>query len=45
MEQVIKRGGALGVDEIVVDKDVVEGRKEPVKVFAKKKEKAGGDAA
>ena len=34
-----------GVDEIVVDKDVVEGRKEPVRVFAKKKEKAGGDAA
>jgi ATP-dependent Clp protease ATP-binding subunit ClpX len=26
-----------GVDEIVIDKDVVEGRKEPVKVFAKKK--------
>jgi len=24
---------------------VVEGRKEPVRVFAKKKEKAGGDAA
>jgi ATP-dependent Clp protease ATP-binding subunit ClpX len=34
-----------GVDEIVVDKDVVEGRKDPVRVFAKKKEKAGGDAA
>ena len=35
-----------GVDEIVIDKDVVEGRKEPVRVFAKKgKEKAGSDAA
>jgi ATP-dependent Clp protease ATP-binding subunit ClpX len=35
-----------GVDEIMVDKDVVEGRKDPVRVFSKKsKEKAGGDAA
>ena len=34
-----------GVDEIVIDKDVVEGRKEPVRVFAKKKDKAGSDAA
>ena len=35
-----------GVEEIVVDKDVVEGRKDPVRVFSKKgKEKAGGDAA
>jgi ATP-dependent Clp protease ATP-binding subunit ClpX len=35
-----------GVDEIIVDKDVVEGRKDPVRVFSKKnKEKAGGDAA
>jgi len=33
-----------GVDEIVIDKDVVEGRKEPVRVFAKKG-KAGSDAA
>jgi ATP-dependent Clp protease ATP-binding subunit ClpX len=32
------------VDEIVIDKDVVEGRKEPVRVFAKKKDKTG-DAA
>ncbi|MGF1549486.1 MAG: ATP-dependent Clp protease ATP-binding subunit ClpX [Sphingomonadaceae bacterium] len=32
-----------GVDEVMIDKDVVEGRKEPVKVYAKK-EKAG-DAA
>ena len=35
-----------GVDEIMIDKDVVEGRKDPVRVFSKKaKEKAGGDAA
>jgi len=35
-----------GVDEIIVDKEVVEGRKDPVRVFSKKsKEKAGGDAA
>ena len=33
-----------GVDEIVIDKDVVDGRKEPVRVFAKKKKEAG-DAA
>ena len=32
-----------GVDEIVIDRDVVDGRKDPVKVFAKKQ--AGGDAA
>src|SRR3546814_4325783 len=25
-----------GVDEVMIDKDVVEGRKEPVRVFAKK---------
>ena len=35
--------GLDGVDEIVVDKDVVEGRKEPVRVFAKKEKT--GDAA
>ena len=29
-----------GVTEIVVDKDVVEGRKEPVRVFAKKKKQS-----
>ena len=29
-----------GVDEIMVDKDVVEGRKEPVRVFAKKGKEA-----
>jgi ATP-dependent Clp protease ATP-binding subunit ClpX len=34
-----------GVDEIVIDKDVVEGRKEPVKVFAKKTKEKTGDAA
>jgi ATP-dependent Clp protease ATP-binding subunit ClpX len=34
-----------GVDEIVVDKDVVEGRKEPVRVFAKKGKAGSGDAA
>jgi ATP-dependent Clp protease ATP-binding subunit ClpX len=35
-----------GVDEIMVDKDVVAGTKDPVRVFSKKsKEKAGGDAA
>src|ERR1700740_1386097 len=33
-----------GVDEVHVDKDVVEGRKEPVRVYAAK-DKAGGDAA
>jgi ATP-dependent Clp protease ATP-binding subunit ClpX len=34
-----------GVDEIMIDKDVVEGRKEPIRVFAKKgKESAGGAA-
>src|SRR5262249_39948025 len=34
-----------GVDEIVIDKDVVDGRKEPVRVFAKKSKEASGDAA
>jgi ATP-dependent Clp protease ATP-binding subunit ClpX len=33
-----------GVTEVVVDKDVVEGRKDPVRVFAESKRKAG-DAA
>ena len=28
--------GMKGVDEVVIDKDVVEGRKEPVKVYAEK---------
>ncbi len=34
-----------GVDEVHVDKDVVEGRKEPVRVYASKDKEAGGDAA
>ncbi len=29
-----------GVSEVVVDKDVVDGRKEPVRVFAEKDKKA-----
>ena len=33
-----------GVDEVMIDKDVVEGRKEPVRVYAEKKEKAGSAA-
>ena len=35
--------GMDGVDEVMIDKDVIEGRKEPIRVYAKK-EKAG-DAA
>jgi ATP-dependent Clp protease ATP-binding subunit ClpX len=36
-----------GVDEVHIDKDVVEGRKEPVRVYAKKDKAAGSgsDAA
>jgi ATP-dependent Clp protease ATP-binding subunit ClpX len=34
-----------GVGEIVIDKDVAEGRKEPVRVFAKPEEKTADDAA
>jgi len=36
-----------GVDEVHIDKDVVEGRKDPVRVYAKKEKSAasGGDAA
>ncbi len=34
-----------GVEEIVVDKDVVEGRKDPVRVFSKKGKEKAGDAA
>ena len=30
--------GMDGVDEVMIDKDVVEGRKDPVRVYAKKKE-------
>jgi ATP-dependent Clp protease ATP-binding subunit ClpX len=33
-----------GVDEIMIDKDVVEGRKEPVRVFSKKGKEAPGAA-
>jgi ATP-dependent Clp protease ATP-binding subunit ClpX len=36
--------GMQGVDEIVVDKDVVGGSKEPIRIFAHQKESAG-DAA
>ncbi|MBE7186530.1 MAG: ATP-dependent Clp protease ATP-binding subunit ClpX, partial [Methylobacterium mesophilicum] len=32
-----------GVDEVMIDKDVVEGRKEPIRVYAEKKK--AGDAA
>src|SRR3546814_15743919 len=28
-----------GVDEVMIDKDVVEGRKEPVRVFAKQEDR------
>jgi ATP-dependent Clp protease ATP-binding subunit ClpX len=35
--------GMDGVDEVMIDKDVIEGRKEPIRVYAQK-EKAG-DAA
>jgi ATP-dependent Clp protease ATP-binding subunit ClpX len=35
-----------GVDEVHVDKDVIEGRKDPVRVYAKKEKTASsGDAA
>jgi ATP-dependent Clp protease ATP-binding subunit ClpX len=30
-----------GVDEVMIDKDVVEGRKDPVRVYAEKSKKAG----
>jgi ATP-dependent Clp protease ATP-binding subunit ClpX len=35
--------GMDGVDEVMIDKDVVEGRKEPIRVYAEKKKT--GDAA
>jgi ATP-dependent Clp protease ATP-binding subunit ClpX len=35
--------GMDGVDEVMIDKDVVEGRKEPVRVYAEKEKT--GDAA
>jgi ATP-dependent Clp protease ATP-binding subunit ClpX len=34
-----------GVDEVMVDKDVVEGRKEPIRVYAEKAKKTDGAAA
>jgi len=34
-----------GVSEVVVDRDVVEGRKDPVRVFAEKQQRKAGDAA
>jgi ATP-dependent Clp protease ATP-binding subunit ClpX len=37
--------GMKGVAEIVVDKDVVEGRKDPIQVFAAKDKIGAGDAA
>ena len=36
--------GMDGVDEVMIDKDVIEGRKEPIRVYAKK-DKAGAGAA
>jgi ATP-dependent Clp protease ATP-binding subunit ClpX len=35
--------GMDGVDEVMIDKDVIEGRKEPIRVYAEKKKT--GDAA
>ena len=35
--------GMEGVDEVMIDKDVVDGRKEPIRVYAEKKK--AGDAA
>ena len=37
--------GMDGVDEVMVDKDVVEGRKEPIRVYAEKAKKKDGAAA
>ncbi|GAA3248862.1 hypothetical protein GCM10020258_02490 [Sphingomonas yabuuchiae] len=37
--------GMDGVDEVMVDKDVVEGRKEPIRVYAEKAKKTDGAAA
>jgi ATP-dependent Clp protease ATP-binding subunit ClpX len=34
-----------GVSEVVIDRDVVEGRKEPIRVFAETKRAETGDAA
>jgi ATP-dependent Clp protease ATP-binding subunit ClpX len=32
-----ERPGMDGVDEVMIDSDVVEGRKEPIRVYAEKK--------
>jgi ATP-dependent Clp protease ATP-binding subunit ClpX len=37
--------GMDGVDEVMVDKDVVEGRKEPIRVYAEKAKKKDDAAA
>ncbi|MGV3729809.1 MAG: ATP-dependent Clp protease ATP-binding subunit ClpX [Sphingopyxis sp.] len=37
--------GMDGVDEVMIDKDVVGGTKEPVRVYAKKEKEKAGDAA
>ena len=37
--------GSEGIDEVVVDQDVVEGRKDPVRVYAKKGKEAAPGAA
>ena len=34
-----------GVDEVMIDKDVVAGTKEPVRVYTHKEKEAAGDAA
>ena len=36
--------GMDGVDEVMIDKDVIEGRKEPIRVYAEKQKQAD-DAA
>jgi ATP-dependent Clp protease ATP-binding subunit ClpX len=37
--------GMDGVDEVMIDKDVVEGRKEPIRVYAEKAKKKDDAAA
>ena len=37
--------GPVPVDEVMIDKDVVAGTKEPVRVYAKKEKEKAGDAA
>jgi FixJ family two-component response regulator len=41
----LRMPGMDGVDEVMVDKDVVEGRKEPIRVYAEKAKKTDGAAA